>query len=74
MSYYHLVLSANCIVFNERVSSLEKILGTSKVQPNYRITLIRKVQKKLKVNVGDIVVYIEDDKGNIIVKKVELKA
>jgi len=52
---------------------LEKILGTSKVQPNYRVTLIRKVQKKLKVNVGDIVVYVEDEKGNTIIKKGELK-
>lgn len=71
--YYHLVLSTNGIVLNERVSPLEKILGTSKVQPNYRVTLIRKVQKKLKVNVGDIVVYIEDEKGNIVIKKGELK-
>lgn len=52
---------------------MEKILGTSKVQPNYRVTLIRKIQKKLKVDIGDIVVYIEDDKGNIIIKKGELK-
>lgn len=43
------------------------------VQPNFRVTLSRKVQKKLKVDIGDIVVYIEDDKGNIIVKKGELK-
>lgn len=73
LPYYHLVLSTNHILLDERVSLLEKILGTSKVQPNYRVTLIRKVQKKLKVNVGDIVVYIEDEKGNIIIKKGELK-
>jgi len=73
LPYYHLVLSTNHILLNERVSPSEKILGTSKVQPNYRVTLIRKVQKKLKVNVGDIVVYIEDKKGNIIIKKGEFK-
>ena len=73
LPYYHLVLSTNDIVLNERVSPLEKILGTSKVQPNYRVTLIRKVQKKLKVDVGDMVVYVEDEKGNIIIKKGELK-
>jgi len=73
LPYYHLVLSTNGIVLNERVSPLEKILGTSKVQPNHRVTLIRKVRKKLKVNVGDIVVYVEDEKGNIVIKKGELK-
>jgi bifunctional DNA-binding transcriptional regulator/antitoxin component of YhaV-PrlF toxin-antitoxin module len=52
---------------------LEKILGVSKVQPNNRITIIRKVQKKLNVNVGDVLMYIEDDKGNITIKKVQLK-
>jgi bifunctional DNA-binding transcriptional regulator/antitoxin component of YhaV-PrlF toxin-antitoxin module len=51
---------------------LEKILGVSKVQPNNRITIIRKVQKKLNVNVGDVLMYIEDDKGNIMIKKVQL--
>lgn len=73
LPYYHLVLSTNDIVLNERVSLLEEILGNSKVQPNYRVTLIRKVQKKLKVDVGDIVIYVEDEKGNIIIKKGELK-
>lgn len=73
LPYYHLVLSTNHILLDERVSLLEKILGTSKVQPNHRVTLIRKVQKKLKANVGDIVVYIEDEKGNIMIKKGELK-
>jgi bifunctional DNA-binding transcriptional regulator/antitoxin component of YhaV-PrlF toxin-antitoxin module len=52
---------------------LEKILGVSKVQPNNRITIIRKVQKKLNVNVGDVLMFIEDDKGNITIKKVHLK-
>ena len=73
MPYYHSVLSTSNIVFNERVSLLEKVLGSSKVQPNFRVTLIRKVQKKLKAKIGDIVVYIEDEKGNIIIKKGQLK-
>jgi bifunctional DNA-binding transcriptional regulator/antitoxin component of YhaV-PrlF toxin-antitoxin module len=48
---------------------LEKVVGSSKVQPNNRITLIRKVQKKLNVKVGDVLVYVEDEKGNVIIKK-----
>ncbi|MGD6932595.1 MAG: hypothetical protein ACQCN5_00120 [Candidatus Bathyarchaeia archaeon] len=52
---------------------MDKILGVNRVQPNNRITIIRQVQKKLNVNVGDVLMYIEDDKGNIIIKKVQLK-
>jgi hypothetical protein len=50
-----------------------KGLGISKVQPNNRITIIRPVQKKLNVNVGDVLMYIEDDKGNILIKKGQVK-
>lgn len=74
LPYYHLVLSTDNIVFYERASLLEKVLGSSKVQPNFRVTLIRKVQRKLNVKVGDIVIYVEDEKGNIIIKKGQLKA
>lgn len=52
---------------------MEKMLGSSKVQPNYRITVISKVQKKLNVKIGDIVVFVEDERGNVIIKKGQLK-
>jgi bifunctional DNA-binding transcriptional regulator/antitoxin component of YhaV-PrlF toxin-antitoxin module len=52
---------------------LDKVLGSSKVQPNNRITVIRQIQKKLNVKVGDIVVYVEDERGNIVLKKGQLK-
>lgn len=52
---------------------MEKVLGSSKVQPNYRVTVVRNVQKKLNVKIGDIVVYVEDEKGNVILKKGQLK-
>lgn len=58
----------------ERVKPLEKVLGNSKVQPNNRITLIRQIQKKLNVKTGDIVVFVEDEKGNIVIKKGQVKA
>ena len=47
---------------------MEKVLGTSKVGPKYRITLVKPVQTKLKVKIGDLVVFVEDEKGNIIIK------
>ena len=52
---------------------MEMVIGSSKVQPNNRITLVRTVQKKLKVKVGDVVMFVEDEKGNIIIKKGQLK-
>jgi hypothetical protein len=73
MPYYHLVLSTNEIVFCERASLLEKVLGSSKVQPNFRVTLIKKIQKKLNVKIGDLIIFIEDEKGNVIIKKAQLK-
>ncbi|WGM89319.1 MAG: hypothetical protein NUK63_10500 [Candidatus Bathyarchaeum tardum] len=51
---------------------MEKVLGSSKIQPNNRITVIKQIQKKLRVKIGDIIIYIEDEKGNIIIKKGQL--
>lgn len=47
---------------------MEKVLGTSKVGPKYRITLVKSVQTKLKVRIGDLIVFVEDEKGNILLK------
>ena len=52
---------------------MEKVLGSTKVQPNNRITVIRQVQKKLNVKIGDIVIFVEDEKGNVTIKKGQLK-
>ncbi|MCD6088355.1 hypothetical protein J7K07_01360 [Candidatus Bathyarchaeota archaeon] len=52
---------------------MRKVLGSSKVQANYRITLIREAQKKLDIKIGDIVIYIENEKGDIILKKGEIR-
>jgi bifunctional DNA-binding transcriptional regulator/antitoxin component of YhaV-PrlF toxin-antitoxin module len=54
------------------IPPLEKVIVSSKVQPNNRVTLIRKVQKKLNVKVGDMVVFVEDEK-NVVIKKGRLK-
>ena len=45
-----------------------RVLGTSKVGPKYRVTLVKTVHKKLKVEIGDLIVYVEDDKGNIVLQ------
>ena len=47
-----------------------KILGTSKVGPKYRITLVKDVQEKLKVKVGDMIVYLEEPDGKIVLRAV----
>jgi hypothetical protein len=56
----------------ERVQTLSikegKILGTSKVGPKYRITLVKEAQQRLKVKVGDVVVYLEEPDGKIVLK------
>jgi AbrB family looped-hinge helix DNA binding protein len=53
---------------------MDRIIANSRVQPGFRITLTREIRKKLKTKVGDIVAFIEDEHGNIIIKKAELKA
>jgi len=73
MAFYHLASSTKVHSIFVWVSLLEKVLGSSKVQPNNRITIIKQVQKKLKVKVGDVVIYIEDEKGNVIIKKGQLR-
>lgn len=52
---------------------MERILANSRVQPGFRITLTTEIRMKLKAKVGDIIAYIEDEKGNIILKKAELR-
>ena len=47
---------------------MEKVLGTSRVGPKYRITLVKNVQEKLRARIGDLVVFVEDEKGNIALK------
>ncbi len=39
----------------------------------YRITLKKKIAKELKVKGGDYMVFLKNDKGEMIVRKLELK-
>jgi len=57
----------------ERVRALSKegkILGTSKVGPKYRITLVRGVQEKLKAKIGDVIVYVEEPDGKVSLRAI----
>ena len=47
---------------------MEKVLGTSKIGPKYRITIVKPVQTKLKTKIGDLIVFVEDEEGNIYLK------
>lgn len=46
----------------------EVILGTSTIDPRFRVTLIKPLPELLDVEVGDLIVYVKDEKGNIILK------
>ena len=49
-----------------------KVLGTTKVGPKHRVTLIKNVQEKLGVEIGDLIVFIEDE-GNISLQVSKMK-
>lgn len=57
----------------ENEPSLENILGSSRVQPNFRITLTKDVRDKLRVKIGSMVMFVENEKGEIILKRAELR-
>ena len=52
---------------------MTKIVANSRVQPGFRVTLTKEIRKKLKTKVGDMIAFIEDEQGNVIIKKAELK-
>ncbi len=47
------------------------ILGSCKVQRNHRFTLIKSVREKLNAKIGDIVVFGEDENGNLTIRIVK---
>ena len=46
-----------------------KILGVSKVSVFNRVTLVSDVVKKLDIKLGDKIVFEEDEKGKICIRK-----
>ena len=54
------------------MSRKETVLGTSKVDPRNRITLVQPIPDLLNVKVGDIIVFVTDDEGNIMIRASKL--
>ena len=52
---------------------MDKTLGSSKVQPNFRVTLTKDVRNKLRIKVGSMVMFVESEDGEVVLKKAELK-
>ncbi|MGB9023431.1 MAG: hypothetical protein WCC94_08360 [Candidatus Bathyarchaeia archaeon] len=52
---------------------MDRIVANSRVQPGFRVTLTKEIRKKLKTKVGDMIAFIEDEQGNVVIKKAELK-
>lgn len=53
-----------------KLANQDRILGTSKVGPKYRVTLVKGVQERLKVKVGDVVLFLEEPNERILIKAV----
>jgi len=51
-----------------------KLLNTSKVSTDNKITVIKEVADKLKITKGDMIGFFEDENKNIIVQKVTIKS
>lgn len=47
---------------------MAKVLGTSKVGPKFRVTLVKLVRETLDVEIGDLVVFVKDEKGDVVLR------
>jgi hypothetical protein len=50
-----------------RESGPMKLLGAARISDKNRITLTKEVRDKLKVDSGDLLLFFEDDEGNVLV-------
>ena len=48
-------------------------MDNSKVQRNFRVTLTRGVRSKLSIRVGSLIDFLESDRGDVVVKRAELR-
>lgn len=46
-----------------------RILGTATVSEGMKIVLVSRVAKKMEIKKGDIIVFYENDEGDIIIRK-----
>lgn len=50
------------------MSGGETVLGTSKVDPRYRITLVQPIPELIRAKVGDLIVFVRNEEGNVALK------
>ena len=50
------------------MSKGETILGTSRVDPRFRITLVQPIPELLEVRSGDLIVFVSDEEGKIVIR------
>lgn len=48
---------------------MEKLLGTTKISENSRITLKKNIKQILNVDYMDCIAYYQNDNGDIIIRK-----
>lgn len=46
----------------------ETVLGTSKVDPRFRITLVQPIPDILGVRAGDLIIFVQDEDGEVKIK------
>jgi len=46
----------------------ETVLGTSKVDPRFRITLVQPIPDILGVKAGDLIIFVQDEDGDVKIK------
>lgn len=51
------------------ISLIVTIIGTAKITHGNKIALITDVRKKLNTDIGDVIVFEENAKGQIVIKK-----
>ncbi|MCK5225130.1 MAG: hypothetical protein KAQ89_00275 [Planctomycetes bacterium] len=49
--------------------TIMKIIGTSKVAAQKKITLIESVAESLKITIGDRIAFLKSASGDIVIKK-----
>jgi bifunctional DNA-binding transcriptional regulator/antitoxin component of YhaV-PrlF toxin-antitoxin module len=47
----------------------QKCLGSTKLSSKLRMSLLKDVAEKMGVNDGDIILFYEDERGQIVIKK-----
>ncbi len=50
------------------MSKDRKLIGMSKVAVGWKVSLLKEVAEKLKANIGDKIIFIEED-GKIVIEK-----